>query len=64
MPMFEYKCLKCNNIQDAFRSVDARDLAPPTCKECGSAMKRIMHPQDTPKDPNARRDVRDPFRKI
>ena len=63
MPMYDYRCAKCNNAQQAFRSVDARDAAAPTCKECGSATKRIQFPQDTAK-PEGRKNLPNVFRKV
>jgi len=41
MPIYEYRCVKCGNIQSDLRKYDERDIFP-KCDNCGSDTIRIM----------------------
>lgn len=41
MPVYEYRCPKCDKVYEATRSMDERDK-PLLCKKCGVDAERIM----------------------
>lgn len=38
MPIYTYKCSKCNNIQDVWQKWDDK---PPICASCEKSMKKM-----------------------
>jgi putative FmdB family regulatory protein len=38
MPIYIYKCLKCNNIQEVWQKWSDK---PPICVNCGKSMKKL-----------------------
>jgi len=49
VPIYEYKCLTCNEITDAFRRVADRDIPPP-CDHCEGDTKKIISAYRTHSD--------------
>lgn len=41
MPIYEYKCIKCDTKQTLVKSADDRDKDLPSCKACNSDIKRV-----------------------
>lgn len=41
MPLYEYRCLKCEALTEAYRSVAERDDCPP-CPSCRGGTKKII----------------------
>lgn len=39
MPIYEYRCLSCDNL---FEKLQAHDDNLPNCPQCGSEVRRIM----------------------
>lgn len=48
MILYEYKCLKCDNIMEALRKIEERDNGP-ICK-CGGETKKIISKQHVHSD--------------
>ncbi len=42
MPIYEFRCERCGRIREVI--VLGGTCQPPTCEQCGIAMKRIMSP--------------------
>lgn len=42
MPIYEYKCQKCDSIFELLQKVTEKPLK--TCKLCGGEVKRVFHP--------------------
>jgi putative FmdB family regulatory protein len=41
MPIYEYKCIKCDTKQTLIKSAEDRDKDLPLCKTCNSDIKRV-----------------------
>lgn len=41
MPIYEYKCIKCDTKQTLIKSADDRDKDLPKCQTCNSDIKRV-----------------------
>ena len=41
MPIYEYKCVKCDTKQKLIKSAEDRDNDLPQCKTCNSNIKRV-----------------------
>ena len=41
MPLYEYRCLDCSELQEEYRSVADRDKTP-DCNICGGITKKII----------------------
>lgn len=42
MPTYEYKCLKCDHLFEAFQSMSADRLTDCPVEECGGDLKRLI----------------------
>ena len=41
MPLYDYRCLECQKLTTAYRSVAKRDESP-ECEHCGAQTKKII----------------------
>jgi putative FmdB family regulatory protein len=41
MPIYEYKCVSCDNKTTIIKSADDRDKDLPLCKTCNLEIKRV-----------------------
>jgi putative FmdB family regulatory protein len=39
MPMYDFRCTKCEHV---FEDIVPSDAAPPVCPECGAESERLM----------------------
>jgi len=46
MPIYSYKCTKCENIKDEIRKVEASDV-PTACDVCGATMRKTFDQSGT-----------------
>jgi len=46
MPLYTYKCTKCENIETKIRKVTESDL-PASCTDCGSTMRKTFDQSGT-----------------
>ncbi|MCK4777267.1 MAG: zinc ribbon domain-containing protein [Actinomycetia bacterium] len=42
MPIYEYKCVKCNNIFDVMQNIDDKKITK--CIHCNGKVKRVYSP--------------------
>lgn len=51
MPLYEYRCPKCSDLQDHHHAIDD---SPPDCAKCGWKLERSFGPQSGPKTTNVK----------
>ena len=40
MPIYEYECIKCGNVEEAFQKMSDAPLE--ICRQCGGSLSKIM----------------------